>query len=530
MKRSLKLITVFSWLLALILFSSIVLAASMSKPVGRDEQMYTTAGVLINQGNTIYKDFSYPSQMPYHPLLYAAVFKVSGTTYYLLLARMVSVVSNIAVILCILGIYKEVFKSFPASGNLFGLAAAALYVFNPFVDYSNGYAWNHDVVIACVMLSLWLFISIDFSKKSQYVRLAAIGALLTLASCMRITTVLVELLFTAALLAAPAVSKTARLKRLLPFSTAAAVVLVWPVWIIAQAPEAFYLNLVKIPALYAQWLERIGLVHDKLQLLSAGLTMPGFFVLIILAIYLGIASRVFSSSKITPETVKPAMPWLLTAAFFVIAFIPPTMWRQYLAMPVPFLVTAMAYPLLSLRMKAQKGKLSTHFKAAGVITALCVAVAVIYNMPVLYRIPLAFTPDKWVPVRVHEIAQDIGKRVPPPKRLLTLGPLYALEAGCGIYPQLSAGSIVYRVGDYMPPRQRKLTNTTGTESLNELLEKNQPSAVLLNVESKYFKLLEEPLKKAIKPGWIKKTYQNGLILYYQNNNQQLQPNIATRKH
>ena len=179
----------------LFILSLAVLANTMSKPVGRDEQMYCSGAVLMSQGKMIYRDFSYAAQMPYHPLLCAVLFKLFGTTHYLLVGRIVSCVCDILVMLGIVGIYRHIFRSFTISGMILGLCAVVLYLFNPLVDYANGYAWNHDVVIFCVVLSLWLFISTDFEQKSKYWRIAAIGALLTFATCMRITTVLAGLLF-----------------------------------------------------------------------------------------------------------------------------------------------------------------------------------------------------------------------------------------------------------------------------------------------------------------------------------------------
>jgi len=181
--------------LVLVVLSVAILGNSMTKSIGRDEQMYCAGGVLLAQGKMIYRDFSYAAQLPYHPLLYAAIFRISGTSHYLLVGRMVSVVCDILVMVCIVGIYRRSFKPFAISGMLFGLAGAVLYVFNPLVDYANGYAWNHDVVILCVVLSFRLFVSIDFERKARYWRIGAIGALLTFATCMRITTALVELLF-----------------------------------------------------------------------------------------------------------------------------------------------------------------------------------------------------------------------------------------------------------------------------------------------------------------------------------------------
>ena len=211
-------------ILILIVLSLAILANSMSKPLGRDEQMYCTGSILLAQGKMIYRDFSYAAQLPYHPLLCAALLKIFSTTHYLLVGRILSAFFDILVLVCIFGIYRYIFKSFAITGMLLGLAGAVLYIFNPLVDYANGYAWNHDAVILCVVLAFWLFVSTDFAQKSKYWRIAVIGALLTFASCMRITTVLVELLFLAIILSQPTGSIKQRFKTALPFLIAAAVV------------------------------------------------------------------------------------------------------------------------------------------------------------------------------------------------------------------------------------------------------------------------------------------------------------------
>ena len=233
-KVSAKTIYIFI-IIILVVLSLGILANSMMKPPGRDEQMYCTGGVLMTQGKMIYRDFSYVAQLPYHPLLYAVLFRILNTNHYLLVGRMVSVVCDILVMLCIVGIYRHIFGKFAISGIALGTAAAMLYVFNPLVDYTNGYAWNHDVVILCVVLSFRLFVSIDFTQKSRYWRIAAIGGLLTLATCMRVTTALVQMLFLAALLSQPAESMKERIKTILPFMIATGIVLIWPIWVLASS-------------------------------------------------------------------------------------------------------------------------------------------------------------------------------------------------------------------------------------------------------------------------------------------------------
>ncbi|MHC4173418.1 MAG: glycosyltransferase family protein [Planctomycetota bacterium] len=501
--------------LMLIGLSLAILSNSMTKPVGRDEQMYCTGAVLLAQGKMIYRDFSYASQLPYHPLLYATLFRILNTNHYLLVGRLVSVVCDILVMVCIVVVYRHIFRSFGNSGILLGLAGAVLYVFNPLVDYANGYAWNHDVVILCVVLSFWLFVSTDFQKKSKYWKIAAIGALLTLATCMRITTALVELLFFVVLLSQPAESAQQRLKTVLPFLIAEAIVLIWPVWVIAQAPRAFFLNLVEIPALYGQWLHKIGMVHNKYDLTRACLTRPGYFVLIALTICLGLMIVCLRRRLKITNGRNLLLAALLPLIFFIIALIPPTMWHQYLAMPVPFLVISLAYPLFYLR-SSQFAVHCTLFIISYVLLGVFAVVAVASFPVVLYRTPVLLIPERWEPIELHKISKDIGQNLKTQntKLILTLAPLLALEGGCDIYTELSCGAIIYRIADFMSAGDRALTHTVGQETLAELLEKSPPSAVVLGIERGRLAFLEAPLQAAIKPDWERKTYENGATVYF----------------
>ena len=510
---SVKIINILV-VLILIVLTVAILANSMSKPLGRDEQMYCTAGALLAHGKMIYRDFSYAAQLPYHPLLCAALFRIFHTTHYLLIGRMLSAFFDILVLLCIVGIYRHIFKSYAITGMLLGLAAAVLYVFNPLVDYANGYAWNHDAVIFCVALAFWLFVSTDFTQKSKYWRIAAIGTLLTFASCMRITTALVELLFFAIILSQPAESIKERLKTALPFLIAAALVSAWPVWVIAQAPRAFFLNLVKIPMLYGEWLNQIGMVFNKFELTLVCLTQPGYLALVVLAIYLSLMIVCFHRKLKIMNGRNLVLAALLPLTFLIIALIPPTMWRQYLAMPVPFLTIGFALPLLYLRKHADKNNADIHFKITIAVVSLCVFAAVISYPFVLYRTPIALVPERWQPIAIHQISEDIAERTKEPKLILTLAPLLALEGGCDIYTELSCGAIIYRAADSMSPSERSVTHTVGPKTLGELLKISPPSAVILNVERGKLASLEAPLQAVVKPDWERKAYQNGFVAYF----------------
>lgn len=230
-----KIIYILCALTALTVLSLAVFANGMTKQLGRDENMYCTGGILLANGSMPYRDFSYVSQLPFHPLLYAAVFRIFRTSYYLLTARLLSCLCDILTAICIVHIYRRLLGPYNLAGLLLGLAGATLYVFNPAVDYANGFAWNNDIVVAMVMFCFCLSEGVDFRRPSGYWRTAAVAALLTAAAFMRITIALVELLFFVFLVFYRADSASRRLKTAVVFLSTALLMSLWPLYAIALA-------------------------------------------------------------------------------------------------------------------------------------------------------------------------------------------------------------------------------------------------------------------------------------------------------
>lgn len=500
--------------LMLVLLGEILLANAMLKPVARDEHMYCTAAVLLGQGQQVYRDFSYPSQLPYHALLLAAIYSAFDTTRYLLAARVLSSLCDILVVLSIVGIYRHVFGRHRLEGLLFGLAAAVLYVFNAQVDYAAGYAWNHDVVILCVILAFWLFATVDFQSKSYGWRIAGIGALLTFATCTRVTTAVVEVLFLAAILAAGGGPVRSRLRSALPFSLAGLAVAAWPIWVCAQAPQAVWLNLVRIPALYGRWLHEAGMAHGKITMTMFCLTSPGYLLLLAVSGYLlwTTLRRWSQIDTVTRRNLTVALS--LPLAFGVIAFVPPTMWEQYWAAPVPFLAVALAYPLVQLCRLAEREKADRTIRTATWAMFIGATMTAVLNPAPLSRLRDATAPQRWTPVVFHRISTDLVAKAPEPKRILTLGPLYALEGGGAIYRELSSGAIVYRIGDSLNDSEQAMTHTVGSTALTSLVKQRPPAAVLVGVEPRQFSDLEGPLRLAAGPDWHTEAYEGGLDAYF----------------
>ena len=456
-----------------------IFANSMTKPISRDENMCCTAAALMSHGKTIYKDFAYPSQLPYHPLICSAFYKILNTTNYLLVARLFSSVCDILIIICIFNIYRQLLDDYKITSTISAASAVVLYTFNPMVDYAAGYAWNHDLVILCIVLSFWLFISIDFKSFSGCISIFFIAALLTIATLSRITTAIVLLIFFLFILFAPADSLKQRLKTISPFIISTLLFSAWPIYIISKAPQAFALNLFKIPALYAQWLTEHNLVFDKIGLTLSCVTLPGCLVLLILALLLFFAMLKLRKYFTKTDKINFALAFSIIVSLVIIIYIPPTIWHQYFAPPVAFITIASAYPLLYLRKHLTDTK---YLKIAVAVFVASAALAIITNAFALQKIIIISDYNLWTPVKVDRISNEIGRLTPRPQTALTLAPLYALQGRCQIYPELAAGAITYRIADRLTEKQRQLTTTVGPAQMHLLVEKAPPSVFILNVE------------------------------------------------
>jgi len=511
-KRLEIMLYIFSALLLFVLCMC-VFANSMVKESDRDEQMYCTAGVMMAQGKTIYKDFPYIAQMPYHPLFYAGLFKLTPTTQYLLTARISSAFFDIIVVIAIIAIYRRILGKVGLAGILLGLAAAVVYVFNPIVDYANGYAWNNDAVVMCVVVALWLFISADFSKPSRYVHIAFIGAILTVAVFMRITTAAVWLVFFVAILLMPVESGKGRIKNVIPFVIASVIFSIWPIYTCLSSPKVFFLDAFRVQLLNSQLLIESGMVHDKLAVVLDRLTTPGYLSLLA-AVTAGCTWTIFwgKRGKITSPWLREfLLPIFLAILFFAVAFIHPTVWIQHLAMPVPFLIISMARPIADMKKQWVAAKRPGGFVLAGILV-VCAGISVIANSIVIVRIPLIGSIDDWVPVKMHRTAEDIAAKVGKGNYVLTLAPLYALQGGCRIYPELSAGVFVYRVADRLSDEELRMIHAVSPDTLKEILLANPPSGIFVGVEPDYEDAFFETASSL---NWQRHDYSDiGPILFY----------------
>jgi len=496
MKRSVIII-------AYIVLFSIGAANAMLKAPGQDEHMYCGAAVLMNQGLTIYGDFSYVSQLPYHPLILAALYRVIPGSYYLLVGRGFSLACDIGMVLIIGWIFRLVFRRYEQDGRWPGLLASALYVLNRYSDYANGFAWNHDAVMFCILLCLALFLTIQ-STKTEYLKIFVIGALLCFAAMMRATTLLVGILFIAFLIPCSGDKKYPR--RILFLVCGAAALAVWPISLLLRFPEELWLNIVVIPKLCGLFVKNLDSTAIKTQAILSALTAPENIAMLL--VFLSCQWYCFRQRRRLPQRLVRGfvLTLMLLAVMIFIMLIPPRFWPQYLAMPIPFVIIAAAWPLAhwtklrSVSPQPQTATLRRRFITPVNALLAVLLIAMLSNPYILVRLEWLTRPSSWVPLRFHQTAQEFAVAIERPGKILTLDPLLALEGGKDIYIETFTGAFTLAAPlEKMSPAQRQRTHIANWEELKILLAQSPPAAVITGIAEDH--LQQEMLRIAINRHW-----------------------------
>ncbi len=525
----LRLVKTLAFLL-LVVLSLVIFMSSMAKPVVDAEHVSCAAGVLLTQGKMIYRDFACAAQMPYHPFLCAGVFKVFNTTHYLFSGRMLTVLCDILILISIIGIFRSVFASFPIAGLLLGMAMAVLCVFNSHVDGAIGFALNQDFVILCILVSFWLFLSIDFNRWTGYLRIGAMSILLTLASCLHFTAVFIQVLFFVMLLIQRAESGRQRCKTTLLFLIAPVIILLLPIWIMIQSPRAFFINVFEMPMLKVQMVRKMQLmvgttVFDKFARILTCVTEPRgifpFLIAICLFVLILLGRRKLELSNL----INAVLAFLIPVIFLIIAICSPEVLYENFAILIPFIIISFAYPLLYLRKLETKSPYRL-FRTVSIVLIACTFSAVASNPFSLLRIIRISRPRSWIPMKVHQISEEVAQKVKEPKLIVTLGPLYALESGCGIYPELSAGWEGCKIASIMSDSKRKITNTLNSETFKEMLKERPPSGIVIDIDPRKVQVppiglvliriakTKWPIQGYDESVWERKEYPFDIVAYF----------------
>jgi 4-amino-4-deoxy-L-arabinose transferase-like glycosyltransferase len=481
-----------------ILLVSGIFSYAMNADLDHDENMYVGAGVLLRDGFKLYQDFSYV-QMPYLPMVYGAIYKLMGGSYYLLYSRLLNV---FAIAIAAIAIYLISYKV--CQDRLVANLAILMLVFNELIINIIGKASNDLMALSFSVLGFCLFIY-SIANKVNSVGLFLGGVCLSIAVCTKLYYAVTIPPFLLISLVYPV---SLRLKKrifslFLPLIAGVFTGALPAFHYLMQNPEVFMFNNLGYHLTNTQWREITGfdytmslgsklLFGKKILMRPTNFTLLMAILLLIVVKFKSIKQNNFPNPKRLPDLdfVKIALilALLLLAIATVNSFVPTPIWKQHFTMPVAFAIILI--PSLYATLAPQ------HKSGAKIRLTGLVVVIILSGGFKLYRfIPQLDRPSQWQVIAVHETAQKIRKSVESAKgstreqKIATLVPLYAVEGGLKIYNELSAGPFMYRIGDLIPPETREKVRGTSPQSIGVLLDRDPPAAIWVGFEGD----LDKPL-------------------------------------
>ncbi len=522
---------------------ALMFGLNMARPLDHDEhQFVAAAAVYSREGLRPYVDFPY-FHAPYLVYVQALVFRF--TDYLLLSSRLLSVLAAWAAhALIFVAALRAVRGTLPRrEGVLFASGGVLLLLFNPLAQHTSGRAWNHDAGLLPALAGFLLLVacvSTDHRQVhrplSRVVALFASGALLGIAAGVRLT--FLPLAAGVGLIVLADAWRQRHAAPLAGFAAGIAVTLSPMAYSFARAPAGFVFGNLQYPAVNTAYRQLTG--HERAMTVAGkvwfffevALGKPGTILLALALACLWWAHRRARGRAVDAHdlvadgdtgegrptgrglSVEHSLSFtggfsavqlvLLSLPFLLLGAVAPTpSWAHYYYALVPFMVVGVMYgfagrfaeaePMRGRALAAdpanaaaaQRRPLAFFGSVArgGALTyfGAMVLVTVVFGLSGFREARSLARPTEWFTVVSHRMGVDIAQRTGPGP-VLTLAPLYPLEGGGAIYPQLVTSPFVWRTASLVDESTRSAVGIISEDELPRLLEAVPPAAVLVGYE------------------------------------------------
>ncbi len=459
-------------------------------PLRHDEQFYVPAGILYTIGG-IYRDFGF-NQPPNLPIMLNAAFQLTGDSHFLLIGRTVIFFAWLAT-----GGLLAVMTANASRSRVIAAFCVALFALDPVLLGPAGMAvTNSFLPIPFALAGLYLFLRGSERGASGGLSFFFSGCALAVAMGLKANYIFLAPAFVLAALAMPStISFKQRLARvMLPLALGGIVGSAPSLLYFLSDPDGFLAHVTRYHrgAQIQYWvtdgeaedgqaitITQKLLLAQKIWLMDAG----GLMALALL--FLGLLRLSAGRRQATASAGTHALTLVLGLAALatLISFVPTPAFPQYYVPPLPFVVVAIA--LLY-------GQLAEDQRAAAVPGLIAIALFLVLTggPRLLGELPKLRHPSNWTGIAFHQQAEKLARATAGDDApIATLAPLYPLEARKPIYPELAAGFVLYRVGDYLGRSEgRNYRYLASPTTIGSILEREPPSAILVGTEGK----LDEP--------------------------------------
>jgi len=442
----------------------------MMRPIEPNEHMYVAAAVLTME-HEIYADFPF-LQMPNLPYVYAAIYRLTGTEYYLFVARVVTWVATMMSCSMMGAIAWQFARSQHGFQAIF--AAWILALSESFI-LVTGECSNYVFPILFSLVAFWALVALPSRFGSGLAGFAvamAVGFKLYYASLVP--------LFAIAVLLLP-VDWDKKCWNLAAFFAFGLFGALPSVLSLVRNTETFLYDNIEFHLQTARWFHEIHyhdrlLLFDKVRYAKSCLQHPSQ-----MWIAFGIAFTLVDFIWRTPdkdplgvEHSRRNRRWGLLSASLVAmslltALVPTPMWPQYVGMVVPFALVLVL---------AVGNQFPFEMKRALLV---CFLVGLVVSGPYYLRsMPHLFQTKSWVPIAYHNESREIFRsfQLNNDAVIATFMPLMVVEAGYRILPEFANARFLYQVSHKLSDKRVAKIRTTSPSHLDTLLDSKQPELIV----------------------------------------------------
>jgi hypothetical protein len=479
----------------------LLLQATMHKGLNHDEQMYVSSGALLVRSQLPYVDYPY-FQMPLLALVYGVAFQGWGDL--LLVARLLNTLFAFGA--CLL-LFSIVWRLSVGIGSLLRTALSVgsvmLYISGSQFVYTSGLAWNHDLPVLLTLGSLALLMPGKSTDKVDMHVLCS-GFVLGLAASTRLLFLPAIVPFGFAIMLSSDTRPAMGLRRLILFGIGFAAGLLPSLLFLVMSPGEFFFGNVTYHGFNEQYWRSVG--YER-AMTPAGKLGYAFDVLVSepsnWLLLLGMLVVLVTMSRIGPRdrVMVVILPFLTAAALFLCALVPTPTWLQYFYAPYAMMAVAFALGTVSL--------VRTRRRLAVLLFSIVTVVSVAYSVLRYLSLGNMLAVDDWAPGIVSRVGREIREAVPA-GTVVTLSPMYPLQAGLDIYPGLASGPFGFRVANILSAEEKAEHGLISEEDVLRLMSQRPPEGILAGSEG----ALEVPLVQfAIEHRYKEVELSNSLSLW-----------------
>lgn len=459
-------IGVFFALITVSLFS-----IAMCRGLNRDEHQFIAAGTLLaRQGLLPYRDYPY-FHVPNLVFVYAVLFRCSR--HLLLTSRLFSVLCSLALLAIIYRFSSSRLQQLHKRARLAVAGAITVCAFsNPIFRFTCWRAWNHPLPVLLTVLGC--LCHFDILTRNSVARLLWTGSLIGFAAGSRLTFAPAALAFLAVIFCSK--MGLGGLRRAGWFSLGLVLGLLPAIILFLMYPNQFVFGNFGYNAELYPMLCRAGGLEEQMSpffklryFLTNILAQPGNTVLILGLGYFLVRSGAWRSARDPGSWLLPLLSGTLLLGALVAAIPLP----QYFYAPVPLAVVGLASSIAKTTPMLRK-----DYWVLLIMTSVCFA-----STAVDYRyLGRLFQPEDWATIKVHNAGRQLASLTGHGK-VLTLTPIFPLEGGLRIYPELTAEPFACRSAAFLRASARVEYKMLAPRDFPRLLIKEPAQGILVSSDS-----------------------------------------------